>query len=58
MAEIESVAVGPGVLFWSVDAQHQKQSTHARLSRHKLYKELTIRNHNTTLKLLELFAEI
>ncbi|MCO6046120.1 DUF1697 domain-containing protein [Aeoliella sp. ICT_H6.2] len=57
-AGIETVTVGPGVLLWSVDNRRQPRSTYARLSRHQLYKQLTIRNSNTTFKLLELFSEI
>ncbi|WP_425395978.1 DUF1697 domain-containing protein [Aeoliella sp.] len=57
-SDIETITTGPGVLFWSIDKQQQSRTTYARLAANPLYKQLTIRNHNTTKKLLELFAEI
>ena len=57
-ADIDRVAVGPGVIFWSVDRTRQTRSSFMRVPEKTAYKQLTIRNHNTVFKLLELFDVI
>ena len=53
-AGIETIALGPGVLFWSVLKAQQTKASYARITGTKPYKQVTIRNSNTTRKLLEL----
>lgn len=57
-AEIEAVAVGTGVLFWSAAKAHVTRATMSRLPGSPVYRHVTIRNHNTVYKLLELFDEL
>ena len=54
----EAVTVAPGVLFWSVSKQKFGMSTIATLAALPIYQRLTVRNHNTVLRLLELFDQI
>jgi uncharacterized protein (DUF1697 family) len=56
--DIESIAAGPGVVFWSVSQQHVTKSTFMRLPMAPIYQQVTVRNHNTVFKLLELFNEV
>ena len=56
--DIELVSVGPGVIFWSVSKKHQSQTTAMKLAKEPVYQQMTVRNHNTVFKLLELFEEI
>ena len=56
--EIETVTVGPGVIFWSVSKQYQTRATLMKLAKESVYQQMTIRNHNTVFKLLRLFEEI
>lgn len=56
--DIESIATGPGVLYWSVSKQQQTKTTYMKLAKEPVYQQLTIRNHNTVFKLLELFEEL
>jgi len=55
---IESVTLGPGVIFWSILKDHQAQTTYAKLPAARVYRRLTIRNHNTVCKLRDLFEAI
>jgi len=55
---IETVGVGPGVVFSSVSKKHLSKTTMMVLSKSSTYKLLTVRNHNTVFKLQELFATI
>ena len=57
-AELETVAAGPGVIFWSASKKHLSRTTMMKLSALPVYKQLTVRNHNTVLKLRELFKEL
>lgn len=53
--EHEQVAEGNGALFWSSafkNRQHYYQTKSAKIVGSKAYKNFTIRNHNTALKLL------
>lgn len=57
-ADVETVTAGPGVVFWSISKEHQAQTTYAKLPAASVYRQLTIRNHNTVIKLLELFDDL
>ena len=57
-ADIETVTTGPGVIFWSISKQHQTRTTLMKLPKEPVYQQMTIRNHNTVLKLMELFESI
>lgn len=52
---IESVAIATGVIYWSISKQHQTKTTLMSLAKSPVYQQVTVRNHNTVLKLLELF---
>ncbi|QDU53935.1 DUF1697 domain-containing protein [Aeoliella mucimassa] len=51
---IETITLAPGVIFWSVVKAAQTKATYARITGTKPYQQVTIRNSNTTRKLLEL----
>jgi uncharacterized protein (DUF1697 family) len=55
-AGVERVAYHPGVVFWSAKAADIGKTAMNRFPGSKLYKDVTIRNRNTTLKLAELLA--
>ena len=55
--EIETLTLGPGVLFWSASKKHLTKTTLMKLPKNRVYKRLTIRNHRTALRLLELLEE-
>lgn len=57
-AELETVTTGPGVIFWSASKKHLSRTTMMKLSALPVYKQLTVRNHNTVLKLRDLFKEL
>lgn len=52
--DIETLAVGPQVVFQSVEFSQYGKSRTAKLVSLPVYKQMTIRNYNTTIKLLEL----
>jgi uncharacterized protein (DUF1697 family) len=54
---IESVTYRKGALFWAVGWKDVTKSRVARLNRSPIYKEMTVRNPNTTRKIYELMAE-
>ncbi len=56
--DIEQVSTGPGVIFWSASTQYISRTTMMKLAKAPEYQELTVRNHNTVLKLLDLFETI
>ena len=56
--DIESITTGPGVLFWSVSKKQLTKATYMKLAKERVYQQVTIRNHNTAFKLLELFEEL
>ncbi|MBT8249961.1 MAG: DUF1697 domain-containing protein [Acidimicrobiia bacterium] len=59
LSEFEEVATGPGVIFWSAPKDKYTKTMFARkLVGHPMYKELTIRNQNTTFKLAKLLDEM
>ena len=55
---IEEVAYRPGTLLWSAQVKHITRTAMQKLSRHKAYKDMTVRNLNTTKKLYELMAKM
>ena len=55
---IESLTAGPGVIFWSVSKKQLTKTTFMKLAKESVYQQMTIRNHNTAFKLLELFEEM
>lgn len=56
--DIETVTLGPGLIFWSISKKQQSKTTLMKLPKFAVYQQMTIRNHNTVLKLLKLFEEI
>ena len=56
--DIESVTTGPGVIFWSVAKQPLTRTTLMKLPAALAYQQVTVRNHHTVFKLLELFEEM
>ena len=56
--DIETVTTGPGVIFWSASKKHLTKTTMMKLAAAPAYQQMTVRNHNTVFKLLELFEVI
>ena len=56
--DIETITSGPGVVFWSVSKKQLTKTTFMKLAKEPVYQQMTIRNHNTAFKLLELFEEL
>lgn len=56
--EIEQISYYDGVLFWSANLYTITRSTMLKLSTRKEYKEMTVRNVNTTNKILALMNEV
>ena len=55
--DIETLATGPGVIFWSISKQHQTRTTWMKLAAAPVYQQLTVRNHRTVFRLRELLEE-
>ena len=55
--ELETVAAGPGVVFWSTDKKRVTRSAFVKLPAHPIYQQVTIRNHNTVRRLATLLEE-
>jgi len=55
---VDEVAIGPGVIFWSVSKKLFGRSAITKFGASPAYREVTVRNHSTTFRLLELFDEI
>lgn len=55
--ELETVAAGPGVVFWSADKKRVTRSAFVKLPAHPIYQRVTIRNHNTVRRLATLLEE-
>lgn len=55
---LESVTPGPGVIFWSIDEEQQTRTSYAKLAAARVYRQLTIRNHQTVFKLRDLFETL
>ncbi len=56
--DIERVQYVPGALLWSADVATASRSAMLKLSGKAQYQEMTVRNLNTTRKLLELMEEV
>ena len=56
--EIETLALGKSVIFWSLSKESLTKTSYMKLSKLPVYQDVTIRNHNTVFKLLQLFDEI
>ena len=52
--KIEQVNCGKSTIFWSASKKDLAKTTIFKLARLPIYKQMTVRNHNTTFKLLEL----
>ena len=57
-SDIEELLYRPGTLLWSVQASEASRSKMVKLSSRKIYKDMTVRNLNTTQKLHELMQKI
>ncbi len=55
---VDEVSIGPGVIFWSVTKKLFGRSSITKFGASPAYQEVTVRNHNTVFKLLELFGQI
>ena len=55
---IESITSGDKVVFWSVSKENLTKTSYMKLAKLQVYQGVTIRNHNTVFKLLQLFDEI
>lgn len=55
--EIEEIHYSEGTLFWSAELKSITRSKMLKLSSKKEYQEMTVRNVNTTRKILELMKE-
>ena len=55
---IETLASGPGVIFWSISKPHQTRTTWMKLAAAPVYQHLTVRNHRTVFRLRELLDEL
>ena len=55
---IETITTGPGVIFWSVSKKQLTKTSLMKLAKEPVYQRMTIRNHNTAFKLLELFEDL
>ena len=53
-AGIDTCIYVPGALLWSVDRKNLSKSSQMKLTGSKLYKKMTVRNVNTTRKILQL----
>ena len=57
-SDIEEVLYRPGALLWSLQASEATRSKFAKLPSRKIYKDMTIRNLNTTRKLHDLMEKV
>jgi uncharacterized protein (DUF1697 family) len=55
---IEELHYHPGVLFWSAQTSNLTKSSMLKVSNMPIYKQMTIRNLNTTLKVFSLMQEL
>jgi len=58
IANLENVGLGRRTIFWSASKKNLGKTTIMKLASLPVYKRMTVRNHNTTLKLLALFDEL
>ena len=57
-SDIEEIVYRPGALLWSVKTSDANRTNMARFGSHKLYREVTVRNLNTTRKLHDLMTKL
>jgi len=57
-ADIEEVVYRPGTLLWSAQVENINRTNMAKLASRKIYRDMTIRNLNTTKKLYELMKKL
>ena len=57
-SDIEEIVYRPGALLWSVKTSDASRTNMARFGSHKLYREVTVRNLNTTRKLHDLMTKL
>lgn len=58
-SEYERIKAGPRAIFWSAPKDKLTKTMFVKkLAGHRMYQELTVRNHNTTFKLGEMLAEL
>ena len=53
---LEQITAGPGVIFWSVANSHYTRSRYAKLAGLPIYREMTIRNFNTAIRLRDMLS--
>jgi uncharacterized protein (DUF1697 family) len=56
-SEVEEVVYRPGVLFWSAQLVNINRTAMQKLPSRKVFREMTVRNLNTTKKLYELMKK-
>jgi uncharacterized protein (DUF1697 family) len=56
--DIEEVVYRPGTLLWSVQASEVTRTSWVKLPSRKIFKDMTVRNLNTTRKLYELMKKV
>ena len=57
-SDIEELVYRPGTLLWSVLASEASRSNMVKVATKKIYKDMTVRNLNTTRKLYELMKKV
>ncbi len=57
-SDIEEIVYRPGTLLWSALASEANRSNMVKLASKKIFKEMTVRNLNTTKKLHELMKKV
>ena len=57
-SDIEEILYRPGTLLWSAQASEASRSQMVKLSSRKIFREMTVRNLNTTRKLHELMKKV
>lgn len=57
-SEIEELVYRPGALLWSAKASSLNQTSMAKLGSHKSFRDMTVRNLNTTRKLHDLMTKL
>ena len=55
--DAETLATGPGVIFWSISRERQTRAAWMKLAAAPVYQRLTVRNHRTVLRLREMLEE-
>jgi uncharacterized protein (DUF1697 family) len=57
-SNIEELVYRPGALLWSALASEASRSNMVKVASLKIYKDMTVRNLNTTRKLYELMKKV